>query len=171
MSTGWSDVQRNRLAIEKEILQRWFSDKVTWIKPTEPSDARVELDIESSYDKPYKLRVYLHEDFPNSCPHMAIVHPTNLPTRNKSQIPLLDQHFHTLGLTKDGFTKLCHFSPDRWTAENTLYQVLMKGIMWIEAYEGHLATGNSMDTYLGEQPEAVGGQNEEKKKEGFCCVS
>ena len=159
---AWSKVQQVRLATERGILEEFFKDKVEWIDPTNPSQTRVELDLKSSSDRRYKLRLYLNEDFPNSCPHMAIVYPKNLRTKNNRPLPLLDKSFHTLGYTVDKFTKLCHFSPDLWTADNTLYQVLMKGIMWIEAYEGHLDTGNPMDFYLGEQPEAIQGQNEEQ---------
>ena len=163
--SGWSEVQRARLQTEKDILEQYFSDKVKWIEPTDPSKTRVELELKSSSDKTYKLRLYLNEDFPNSCPHMAIVYPNNLRTKAKRPIPLLDKSFHTLGLTVDQFTKLCHFSPDLWTPDNTLYQVLIKGIMWIEAYEGHLQTGNSMDFYLGEQPGAARGQDVEQSPE------
>ena len=179
--SGWSETARIRLGYEKGILEEYFRDKVKWIEPTSPTKTRVELEMKSSSNKAYKLRLYLNEDFPNSCPHMAIVHPKNMRTRDNEPIPLLNSSFHTLGLTVDGFTKLCHFSPDLWTQDNTLYQVLMKGIMWIEAYEGHLQTGNSMDTYLGEQPGAIHGQDEENipdvtavespVEKSHCCVS
>jgi hypothetical protein len=160
---SWSRTQQVRLTTERDILEKYFSDKIKWIDPTNASQTRVELELKSSSDKSYKLRLYLMEDFPNSCPHMAIVYPTNLRTKNNRPLPLLDKSFHTLGLTVDQFTKLCHFSPDLWTADNTLYQVLIKGIMWIEAYEGHLETGKPMDHYLGEQREAVQGQGVEQE--------
>ena len=186
--SSWSEEQRYRLATEKGILEEYFKSNVKWIEPTDPTKARVEVEMKSNSNKAYKLRLYLHEDFPNSCPHMAIVYPKKLCRKDKSPIPLLDQSFHTLGLTVDGFTKLCHFSPELWTADITLYHVLMKGRLWIEAYEGHLETGNLMDVYLGEQQGTVEGQSEEQnpvidesvlepepKREqdtkGFCCIS
>ena len=179
---GWPEAVRLRLNEEKKILEQYFKDKVKWIDPTQPTETRVELEIKSSSDNAYKLRLYLKEDFPNSCPDMAIVHPRNIRTRDKRELPLLDSSFHTLGLTVDGFTKLCHFKSDLWTQDNTLYQVFIKGLMWIEAYEGHIQTGNSLDTYLKEQPGANRGEDEEgEQPEGDgkstpaersrCCIS
>ena len=101
----------------------------------------------SNSNKAYKLRVYLASDFPNSCPQMVIVTPKNLKQRNGRALPDISPEFHTIGM-RDGYFKLCHYRPRLWTAEITLYQVFMKGRLWIEAYEGHLATGNNMDVYL-----------------------
>ena len=184
---GWSEAQRYRLGTEKDILEQYFSKNVEWIEPTNPSKSRVEVKLQSNSNKKYTLRVYLKEDFPNSCPHMAIVQPRNLRSKNNLEIPLMDKSFHTLGLTVDGFTKLCHYSPELWTSDITLYNVFMKGRLWIEAYEGHLETGNPMDTYLGEQqgaepnvdqnaPEQVPEKDDESsyKKEqskSSCCLS
>lgn len=151
MFTSWSLAQRNRLGEEKVILAEYFKDQVTWINQTNSSDTRVELQLESNSDTKYTLRLYLDSDFPNACPHMAVVSPAPLTMKSGRELPLLDNHFHTLGLTVDGFTKLCHYDPDQWSPENTLYLVFMKGLLWIEAYEGHLATGNNMDFYLKHQ--------------------
>ena len=56
---------------------------------------------------------------------------------------------HTLG-SQDGCTKICHFRPELWKDNNTLYQVVMKGLIWLEAYEAHLRTGASLSKYLAE---------------------
>ena len=57
--------------------------------------------------------------------------------------------FHTLSGI-DGHTHICHFKASLWTDNNTLYQVVMKGLIWLEAYEAHLRTGKSMDVFLAE---------------------
>ena len=54
---------------------------------------------------------------------------------------------HTWG-SKDGRTQICHYDTSEWTDDNTLYQVAMKGLIWLEGYEAHLRTGNSLSTYL-----------------------
>ena len=144
----WSEQQRARLVVEMDILDQYFGDKVTWQNPR--GDTKVELELKSNSDADYKLRLYLDRDFPNSCPLMVVVSPEQLRMKNGQPLPLLNNQFHTLE-TVDGFTKLCHFNPELWSPENTLYQVFMKGRLWIEAYEGHLATGNKMDVYLKHQ--------------------
>lgn len=58
-----------------------------------------------------------------------------------------DKH---VGSTIDGYTGICHFRRNLWRNNNTLYQVFMKGLIWLEAYEAHLRMGQAMTQYLGE---------------------
>ena len=85
-----------------------------------------------------------------------LVSPKNLQLRNGSAMPSVSDHYHTIG-TKDDCLLLCHFIPSQWTNDNTLYQVFIKGRLWIEAYEGHLDTGKGMNEFLKEQGHASGG--------------
>ena len=147
----WSDVQRARLIVERDILAKYFGDNVTWIDINE--NTKVQLQLKTNSDKKYTLRLYLLPDFPNSCPHMAVVSPSPLVKQNGEPLEHLSRRFHTQGLTTDGYTKLCHCSPDLWTSENTLFQVIVKGRLWIEAYEWYLENGNPIDTYLRHQAE------------------
>ena len=50
---------------------------------------------------------------------------------------------------------ICHFYPLHWNAQDTLYEVFMKGRLWIEAYEGHLNSGQPINNYLPEQVDAM----------------
>ena len=70
--------------------------------------------------------------------------------RNAKLIPSSITSFHTLE-RKYGFQSICHFYPPDWTADITLYQMFMKGRLWIEAYEGHLETVRKLDHFLGHQ--------------------
>ena len=54
---------------------------------------------------------------------------------------------HTLS-SKDGYTQICHFRSNLWKGDNTILQVIMKGWVWLEAYEVHLLTGDPLDMYL-----------------------
>ena len=56
---------------------------------------------------------------------------------------------HTLGY-RDNFLQICHYRESCWTDRSTLYEVVMKGRIWLEAYEAHLKTGKCMSTFLGE---------------------
>ena len=146
---SWSTAQKNRLAIEKDLLERYFQDRVKWYNPTS-FDANVEIKMTSNSNKRYTVRVYLPEDFPNSCPDMVLVSPQSLHLKNGDSFPFVSSEFHTIGM-RDGCLKLCHFNPEMWTADNTLYQVFMKSRLWIEGYEAHLNTGKDMDVFLKHQ--------------------
>ena len=71
----WTPAQRNRLATEKRVLEHFFSDKVTWIDPTD--DTKVEVLLNTNNGHKYCLRIYLKSssdgasDFPNSVPDMV----------------------------------------------------------------------------------------------------
>ena len=156
---SWSESQRTRLGVEKGILDKYFpNDRVRWSNPSNVN-SWVEITMASNSNKVYKIRVYLAADFPNSCPEMVMVSPQNLKQRNGRALPTMSDAFHTLE-QRDGYTKICHYRPGLWTAEITLYQVFMKARLWIEAYEGHIATGNNMDVYLKHQGSSgTGGDN------------
>ena len=144
---AWSATQRERLALEKGILEKYFpNNRVSWNDPLRVN-SWVEITMTSNSNKAYKIRVYLASDLPNSCPEMVMVSPKNLKQRTGEALPDTSSEFHTLGM-RDGYFKLCHYRPALWTADITLYQVFMKGRLWIAAYEGHLATGKNMDVYL-----------------------
>ena len=144
----WSQAQRQRLAFEKSLLEKYFGSKISWIDPT--GNTRVEVRVICSNDKRYTLRVYLPSDYPNSCPEMIVSSPSScLRTRDGSPLNSGSTSFHILS-SKDGCTQICHFNSGLWRSENTLYQIVMKGMIWLEAYEAHLRTGQTMDRYLQE---------------------
>ena len=92
----------------------------------------------------YCLRLYVPPDFPNSLPTMVVRRsPAPMPYWGSSGAT------HTLGRTSEGYLRICHYRENRWNAEHTFYEVFVKGRVWLEAYEGHLATGKPMDFYLG----------------------
>ena len=144
----WSPDQIRRLAIERQILDSYFPGRVTWISPHH--SAKVEVKLQTNNDKNYALRVYLPGDFPNSCPIVVVASPASLVQRNGQPLPENSSSFHTLG-DVDGHIAICHFYPPLWNTQNTLFQVFLKGRLWIEAYEGHLATGQTLDVFLPEQ--------------------
>lgn len=144
---SWSSQQRDRLGLEKDVLDTKLGN-VTWFNPTSAGNTRVEWRVNTNNGKSYTLRVYLASDFPNSCPVLVVSSPSS--TLRKKDGSLLNStcgRDHVYG-AHDGLTKICHFITDKWTSENTIYQVLMKGRIWLEAYEIHLRTGEYLDKYL-----------------------
>ena len=144
----WSATQQRRLGFEKDLLEKYFRNRVAWINPT--GDTRVEVRVTCTNDKQYTLRVYLPADYPNSCPQMVVSSPSSfLRMKNGSLLNGMSGANHTLG-SKDGCTQICHFNSSLWRDDNTLYQIIMKGLIWLEAYEAHLRTGESLSRYLQE---------------------
>ena len=142
----WSQSQQTRLAYEKGLLENYFRGRVTWIDPR--GNTRVEIQVTCTNDKQYVLRIYIPPDYPNSCPQMVVSYPNYcLTKRDGTVMNSGDSDDHTWG-SRDGCTQICHYKPAEWTDDNTFYQVAMKGLIWLEAYEGHLRTGKSLSNYL-----------------------
>ena len=141
----WSNYQMRRILFEKGILNKYFPNRVSWISPN--NKTKVEVKMTSNSNRNYVLRITLTQDFPNACPDLLVISPQRLSQRDGSALPYNSQEFHTLSNPR-GLVSICHHLMDEWTSENTMYQVFMKGRLWIEAYEGHLATGRNVDYYL-----------------------
>ena len=134
----WSLIQRQRLAFERKVLEAYFRNKVKWINQTDQDATKVEVPITCSNDKEYTLRVDLPSDFPNSFPSMIVSSPRHcLKKKNGSFLNGSSGEDHTLP-NKDGCTQICHCRPGLWKNDCTLYQVITKGLVWLEAYEVHL---------------------------------
>ena len=143
----WSQTQQRRLSMEKGILEKYFPGRVTWIDPQ--GSTKVEVAMNTNNGKAYTLRVYVPGDCLNSCPVMVVRRPSSpLTLRNGDQVPCSGD-YHCWG-KHDGYTQICHYRACNWTSSNTLYQVFMKGRIWLEAYEGHLRTGRALSAYLAE---------------------
>ena len=135
---SWSPAQRQRILDERDILNVYFPDKVTWLH----GQTKVDIRMSTNNNNEYCLRVYLPEDFPNSVPDLVVTHsPKPMPNwENNGQT-------HTLK-RRDGFLRICHYRISRWSCENNLYDVFMKGRLWLEAYEAHLRTSKPLDHFL-----------------------
>jgi len=52
---------------------------------------------------------------------------------------------HTLN-PRDGYLEICHYR--NWLPNLTLYKVVLKGRLWLEALEAHKRTGQPIDKFL-----------------------
>ena len=164
---GWSESQRKRLGLEKDILEKYFPGRVTWNDPT--GSTTVEVRMTTNNDKNYTLKIYLPSDFPNSCPELVVSNPSGaLTKRNGSHFDSMSDQDHTWD-ARDGHTRICHYMPAQWVAENTLYQVFMKGRIWLEAYEGHLRSGKPISDYVREMRTSSSGSPGSPGRQASSC--
>lgn len=144
--TSWTHSQRKRLSVEKGLLEQYFAGRTKWLDHTNATKAKVDIALNTNDNAEYVLRIYLTEDFPNSCPALAVVSP-RLKLKDGGRFPEVHSEFHTLENVEE-YPTICHFNPDSWTQEFTLYQVFMKGRLWLEAYSLYHKYGGTMDQYL-----------------------
>lgn len=120
-NVAWSESQRRRLATEKSIIDRYMPD-AKWEHPSNANKTYVEWTYRVKSSKKYTLRVYLGANFPTACPILCMASPKKLKRKDGSVLKEPSHYFHTLGMY-DGLLRLCHYRPDLWTADETIYKV------------------------------------------------
>jgi hypothetical protein len=153
--SAWTGEQQQRLQYERQILMKYFP-QFTWLEPRTPGKTRLEGYLKANSGKQYKLRLTIPLDIPNSVPSLLLISPAPLYDHKGVSMVEYDTsaEMHMLS-PEEGYIKICHYRPSNWHPNITFYHVLMKARLWIEAYEGHKATGRPLDYYLKHQPENV----------------
>jgi ubiquitin-protein ligase len=135
-----------RLQHEIAILEKYFPRRYKfenlWLE-----NELLDVGIRTQSGKVYRLNIKLNPDYPNSMPSVYVVYPLPLLKHDGSVISGASHDMHTL--SNDGQNvQICHFKQENWNPNQSLYKVILKARIWLEAYEGHLATGNPIDYYL-----------------------
>lgn len=140
--------KRARLAKEQELLTQHFPGANIQF-PEDPARAGVVAPLSTNRKRRYVLWIPLG-GFPNERPDMYIVEPSPLRDRRGKKLKKIGVSFsmHLLSPDAHGYPQICHHSDAAWTPNLTLYKVVMKGRIWLEAYEQHLAKGEDIDRYL-----------------------
>ena len=147
-SLSWGKAEQARLVEEKNELEHHFPGDVVWIEPTNRHNSRVEVTLKTDNDNKYTLRIYIG-NFPNAIPDMVVVSsPKPMPDWGESY------DNHTLS-RRDGYLRISHSHSSQWTDRCTLYDVVMKGRVWLEAYEGHIRTGKPIHWLVKEMDRRV----------------
>ena len=60
----------------------------------------------------------------------------------------LSHYMHTLSNGPSGMVQICHWREDRWHSGITLNKVVIKVLLWLEAYEQHLSTGQTISEFV-----------------------
>lgn len=103
--------------------------------------------------KPYILWSPIPNTFPYGRPPLYVWSPNPLPaygggTINSYGASGTSHAMHTLSNGPNGEVQICHWRDERWHSGITLNKVLLKGIVWLEAYEQHLMTGRSIADFV-----------------------
>jgi hypothetical protein len=145
----WTAEQRNRMAVEHQILQREGFDQFSvWHQKSDDSYYASGYATSSS-GKKYYLYCPLPSGFPLQRPPLYLTEPKPLLTADGTCITALgvSHNMHTLTPLGD-MVQICHWRDPRWHSGIVLQKVFLKGLLWIEAYEQHLATGRPLADFV-----------------------
>ena len=138
----------DRLRKEQELLKTYFpSFRIQC--PQDPERAGAVGTLTTNAGNEYGLWIPLG-DFPNEPPGMFVVSPKDLRKRSGKKLAKIgpSADMHLLGPDEHGHPQICHHNDASWTPNITIFKVVMKGRLWLEAYEMHKATGKNIDRYL-----------------------
>ena len=108
-------------------------------------------DHHTSANRSYTLWSPIPLGFPNSRPPFYIHRPNPLwefgATRTINSYGI-SHRMHTLSNGPNGEVQICHWRDERWHSGITFNKVLIKAMLWLEAYEQHLSTGRHIDDFV-----------------------
>ena len=138
-----------RLQKEQALLKTYFPAFRIQC-PDDPERAGAVGTLTTNAGNEYGLWVPLGTTFPNERPEVFVVSPKSLKNRRGKRLAKIgtDAAMHLLAPNEHGHPQICHHNDASWTPNVTLYKVVMKARLWLEAYEMHKATGKDIDHYL-----------------------
>ena len=146
---GWTSEQRQRLAMEHQVLQREGFDQfgVYHYASDDSYSASGTATANSGYQ--YKLWMPIPSGYPYARPPMYVTSPDPLLMRDGKPVASLgvSHLMHTLA-PWGNWPQVCHWRDTRWHSGILLQKVFLKGLIWIEAYEQHVATGCSVADFV-----------------------
>ena len=136
-----------RLDNETQALHRFFPQ----FRIQDPHGARkgVVGRMKTNSGKEYVIWLALGA-FPNEAPSMFVVSPKPLRMKDGRPLSVLGPSapMHVLRPDEHGHPQICHYNDVFWHPMVSLYKILMKARLWLEAYEQHLRHGEPIDKYL-----------------------
>ena len=137
-----------RLGVERKILLRYFPGAAIQF-PDDRHRAGVVVPLMTMRQNRYVLWVSLN-GFPIERPQMYVIEPVPLRDCRGKKLSKrgVSCKMHLLEPDAHGHPQICHHNDASWTPNIALCKVVTKGLIWLEAYELHLASGKAMDRYL-----------------------
>jgi hypothetical protein len=146
----WTSSQFARLALEHQLLQNYGFTQFSVYHHAATNTYSAGGTMSSNAGYPYHLFITIPAGFPTQRPPMYITEPCPLLMADRVPVNTLgiSHRMHTLAPHDCGWVQICHWRDSRWHAGIYLHQVLLKGLIWIEAYEQHIATGRDLAEFV-----------------------
>lgn len=146
----WTAEQRQRLALEDQILQREGFTQFRVYQRQSDDSYYASGYATSNAGYRYRLWIPIPAGYPQQRPPMYVAEPHPLLMRDQKSLSSLgvSHKMHTLAPSDNGMVQICHWRDNRWHSGILLQKVFLKGLIWIEAYEQHIATGCDLADFV-----------------------
>lgn len=144
----WTPEQAVRLAYE-ELLVAQEIPHFRFYDHTLGGLTTVRGQHTTSYSHVYSLCAWIKIAYPLEMPGLYVTSPDPLVGYlNKTIQSYGTSHaMHVWESDWNDYVKICHTKPEYWNASETIVSVLMKGFLWLEAFEVHCRTGRKIDDF------------------------
>jgi len=139
----WTTEQRQRLYLEHQALIREGLDQFGVYRDSTYDSYWAAGTATANSGRQYRLYIPISSGYPYQRPEMYLTEPNPLRMYNGSPVASLgvSHNMHTLTPHANGWPQICHWRSERWHSGIMLHRVFLKGLIWVEAFEQHLATG------------------------------
>ena len=139
-----------RLNLENQILNRDGMSQYL-IRYYQPEDFYyIYGEYKSSSGRTYTIWCRVPDYYPNTCPSIYVHKPNPLLGYNGVSISTygISHSMHTLQSSNSGEVQICHWRQSSWHSGITLNKVMVKVMLWFEAFEQHLLTGRPINDFV-----------------------
>jgi len=146
----WTHEQRQRLWVENQILIGEGFDQFQVYRDVTSDSYSASGYATASSSCQYYLFIPIPKGYPYERPPLYVTDPNPLlmyDGRSVSSVGV-SHYMHTLAPHAAGWPQICHWRDARWHSQIVLQKVFLKGLLWIEAYEQHLATGRGIADFV-----------------------
>lgn len=140
-----------RLILENQILQRDGLSQFQIYKSNDGSSYFLWGTHRTNSANAYEIRSPIPRGYPSSRPPVYVWKPN--PLRGYSYNMTINDYgvshdMHTLSNGPNGEVQICHWRDERWHSGITLNKVMIKVMLWLEAYEQHLSSGDPITNFV-----------------------
>lgn len=113
-------------------------------------------DYNSNSGKNYTIWCRIPDYYPETFPQVYVHYPNPLVGFGGVSVNSYgtSHRMHTLHNGSNGEVQICHWRQSRWHSGITLNKVMIKVMLWFEAFEQHLSTGRPIDDFVSTMKEA-----------------
>ena len=146
----WTVETRQRLALENQILIAEGFDQFRVYHDTNSDSYSAGGWATANSGRRYYLYIPIPSGYPYQRAPLYVTDPKPLLMYDGNPVLSVgvSHNMHTLTPHAAGWPQICHWRDARWHSGIVLQKVFLKGLLWIEAYEQHLATGRPIADFF-----------------------
>ncbi len=140
-----------RLALENQILQCDGFSQFQVFRAQGGENYYLQGRHKTNSGNAYTIWSPIPIRYPYKYPPVYVQEPNPLPGYRYGQSTNsygVSHDMHTFSNGPNGEVQICHWRDERWHSGITLNKVMIKVVLWLEAYEQYLSTGTKISEFL-----------------------